>query len=180
MRDRIVVCCENRRKSGPYTEALLLMGVDVENILLLTPEETPENVVNLGAGAAGVVLCGGPDLDPQRYGEQPRTDANLSVLPALDLMDWNLLQGAAEGRTPVWPIAGACRPSTSSRAEPSGRICLHNSRLFSNTSRTHPPVAGPPHSGRVPSTVLRPDPGRRSHSGQQPAPPGGSAIGQAD
>jgi putative glutamine amidotransferase len=104
LRDRIVVCCENRRKSGPYTEALLLMGVDVENILLLTPEETPENVVNLGAGAAGVVLCGGPDLDPQRYGEQPRTDANLSVLPALDLMDWNLLQGAAEGRTPVWAI----------------------------------------------------------------------------
>jgi putative glutamine amidotransferase len=104
LRDRIVVCCESRRKSEPYIEALLLMGLDVENILLLTPEETRDNVVNLGAGAAGVVLCGGPDLDPRRYDEQPRTDANLSVVPALDRMDWNLLEGAAEGRTPVWAI----------------------------------------------------------------------------
>lgn len=104
MRDRLVVCCENRRKSEPYLQALLLMGVDAEKIQLVTADEPDEDLGNLGANAAGVVLCGGPDLDPRWYGEQPRPDANLSVLPELDLMDWTLLEGAEEGLTPVWAI----------------------------------------------------------------------------
>lgn len=104
MRNRLVVCCESQRKSEPYTEALLLMGIDAESIDVVTPEEPHEELSKRGAQAAGVVLCGGPDLDPRWYGEEPRADANLSVLPELDLMDWNLLEGAADGRTPVWAI----------------------------------------------------------------------------
>lgn len=104
MRDRLVVCCENQRKSEPYMEALLLMGIKAEKIHLATAEEPDQNMSSLGAEAAGVVLCGGPDLDPQWYGDEPRSDANLSILPQLDLMDWTLLEGAAEGRTPVWAI----------------------------------------------------------------------------
>ena len=104
MRNRLVVCCENRRKSEPFTQALLLMGIDAEHIDVITPEETHGELPNRAARAAGVVLCGGPDLDPRRYGEEPRADANLCVLPELDLMDWSLLEGAAEGRTPVWAI----------------------------------------------------------------------------
>jgi putative glutamine amidotransferase len=50
------------------------------------------------------VLCGGPDLNPRWYGEEPRPDASLSILPELDLMDWTLIEGAAETRTPVWAI----------------------------------------------------------------------------
>ena len=104
MRDRLVVCCENRQKSEPYSQALVLMGIAVEKIQLVTPEESPQGLDHLAAAAAGVVLCGGPDLDPQRYGEEPRSDANLSVLPELDRLDWTLLEGAAEGKTPVWAI----------------------------------------------------------------------------
>ena len=103
-RSRLVVCCENRRKSEPYTQALVLMGIDVEDIELVTPEEPQEELSNRAAAAAGVVLCGGPDLDPRWYGEEPRSDASLSVHPELDLLDWRLLEGAAEGRTPVWAI----------------------------------------------------------------------------
>lgn len=104
MRDRLVVCCENRRKSEPYVEALLLMGIDAEKIQLVTAEEPQGGLSTVGADAAGVVLCGGPDLDPQFYGEELRPDASLSILPELDLMDWTLLEGAEEGRTPVWAI----------------------------------------------------------------------------
>ena len=104
MRNRLVVCCENQRKSEPYTQALLLMGIDAESIDVVTPEEPHEELSHRGAEAAGVVLCGGPDLDPRWYGEEPRADANLFVLPELDLMDWNLLEGAEAGRTPVWAI----------------------------------------------------------------------------
>lgn len=104
MRDRLVVCCESQRKSEPYLQALLLMGIDAERIELVTPEGERTDLNHLGSRAAGLVLCGGPDLDPHWYGEETRSDANLSVLPELDHMDWSLLQGAAEGRTPVWAI----------------------------------------------------------------------------
>ena len=104
MRDRLIVCCENRRKSEPYMEALLLLGIDAERVQLVTADEPDDDLAGLGANAAGVVLCGGPDLDPRWYGEQPRPDARLSILPELDLMDWTLLEGAEEGRTPVWAI----------------------------------------------------------------------------
>lgn len=104
MRDRLVVCCENQRKSEPYMEALLLMGIDAEKICLVTAEDPDSDLAKVGKDAAGIVLCGGPDLDPQWYGEEPRSDASLSILPQLDLMDWTLLEGAEEGRTPVWAI----------------------------------------------------------------------------
>lgn len=104
MRDRLVVCCENRKKSEPYVDALVLMGIDAERVLLVTAEDPDPDPSPLGASAAGVVLCGGPDLDPGWYGEEPREDADLSVLPELDRMDWSLLEGAEEGRTPLWAI----------------------------------------------------------------------------
>ena len=104
MRDRLVVCCESQRKAEPYLEALLLMGIDAERDTPGYARRARAESVILGAEAAGVVLCGGPDLDPEWYGELPRSDAKLSILPELDLMDWTLLEGAEEGRTPVWAI----------------------------------------------------------------------------
>jgi putative glutamine amidotransferase len=104
VRDPIVVCCESRRKAEPYVRALTLAGVTEEVIRLLTPEAPQRDLAPIAAGAAGLVLCGGPDLEPRWYGEEPRQDANLSVVPELDRMDWELLTGARQGRTPVWAI----------------------------------------------------------------------------
>jgi putative glutamine amidotransferase len=104
LRDRLVVCCESQRKAEPYLKSLLLMGIDAEKIHLATPEEPDQNLSSVAAEAAGVVLCGGPDLDPRWYGELARSDAKLSILPDLDQMDWTLLEGTREGRTPVWAI----------------------------------------------------------------------------
>lgn len=104
MRDRVLVCCENRQKSRPYVEALVLMGLAAEKIELLTPEEPREDLAPVAGRAAGVVLCGGPDLDPEWYGQERRDDAHLRIVPELDRMDWDVLSGAEEGRTPVWAI----------------------------------------------------------------------------
>lgn len=104
MRDRVLVCCENRRKSHPYLEALQLMGLAGNKFELLTVEEPRDDLAPLSARAAGVILCGGPDLDPQWYGEERREDANLTIIPQLDRMDWDLLAGAEIGQTPVWAI----------------------------------------------------------------------------
>lgn len=100
----IVVSCESQRKSRPYVEALKSAGVSGDEIILLTPEKTHPEAAELGASAMGLMLCGGPDLEPWRYGQSPRPDANLSLYPGLDQLDWELLTGAREGRTPVWAI----------------------------------------------------------------------------
>lgn len=104
MRDQIVVCCESKLKAAPYVRALVVLGIPEEQLTVLTPEDPDDEVEHLGAQVAGIVLCGGPDLAPERYGEDPRGDANLSVMPDLDQIDFDLLAGAEEGLTPVWAI----------------------------------------------------------------------------
>lgn len=104
MSRHIAVCCESREKAGPYLAALVGLGVSEEDLLLITPGDSPDGLAALAARSAGVVLCGGPDLDPRYYGEPPREDARLSIRPELDRLDWELLHGARSGRTPVWAI----------------------------------------------------------------------------
>ena len=104
MSGSILVCCENRKKSVPYVQGLELSGVAADRIQVLTPEERPRELELRAAQAAGLVLCGGPDMEPWRYGEEPEPKAELSLLPELDQMELDLLSGASQGRTPVWAI----------------------------------------------------------------------------
>ena len=104
MNQKILVCCENRAKSVPYVEGLKLSGAALDRIEVLTPEERPQEVELRAAQASGLVLCGGPDIEPWRYGEQPRADAGLALVPELDQLELDLLSGAQNGSTPVWAI----------------------------------------------------------------------------
>jgi putative glutamine amidotransferase len=99
-----VVCCESQIKSGPYVEALKSAGVEGDEIIVVTPEDSHQHLALLGATASGLILCGGPDLEPWRYGQTPLADANLSLNPGLDQLEWELLTGAREAHTPVWAI----------------------------------------------------------------------------
>ena len=90
----------------PYVEALCAMGVDHDSIDVHTPADHAAEPQRAAAQAGGLVFCGGPDLEPQRYGEEPLADANLSLMPELDALEFALLEGAEEARTPVW---GICR-----------------------------------------------------------------------
>jgi putative glutamine amidotransferase len=73
---------------------------------------TPGNSLDAGTladlldGAAGLVLGGGADVEPGRYGEQPLADAGLELWPRRDALEWELLAAARERRLPVW---GVCR-----------------------------------------------------------------------
>lgn len=104
MRDQIVVCCESRIKAAPYARALVVLGIPEDQLTVITPDDAGSDIQHLGAQVAGVVLCGGPDLAPDRYGEEARPNANLSVMPELDEIDLELISGAEEGLTPVWAI----------------------------------------------------------------------------
>lgn len=105
MRGHVVICCEDRPRSRPYVDALLAVGAPAECLRVVTPEDLATGGVReLVRAAAGLVLCGGPDLDPRYYGEEPRADANLRVEASVDRLDWEALSGAREGRTPIWAI----------------------------------------------------------------------------
>ena len=103
-RGKLAICVESRAKSVPYVEALRAVGAPAERLQVITPEEPPADLEGLGARCDGLLLCGGPDMEPWRYGEQARPDANLSLMPELDQIEWDLLSGAAAARRPVWAV----------------------------------------------------------------------------
>lgn len=106
--DRLLVSCENHPKSALYLEALKAVGFAGDELRVLVPgdRDCPAGSAARAAarGAAGLVLCGGPDLEPRRFGEEPLRGAELSLMPELDALEMELLAGAQLGRTPVWLI----------------------------------------------------------------------------
>jgi putative glutamine amidotransferase len=102
----VLFTCEAERKLPPYVEAVRAAGLPAEEIRWVTPEGRAEDWRGLAAAAAGLVLCGGPDVEPWRYGEEPLDDAGLDLLPALDEIEFEALSGARQAEVPVW---GVCR-----------------------------------------------------------------------
>ena len=94
-------------RAVPYTEALKAVGVPAERIRVVTPAgSSPDGIRELVGRAAGLVLCGGVDVAPERYGEEVLPHGNVEVLPERDEMEWGLLEAAREAKLPVW---GVCR-----------------------------------------------------------------------
>jgi gamma-glutamyl-gamma-aminobutyrate hydrolase PuuD len=107
MNGKVLISCSTEEKAGPYVEALVQVGIPREKIRLTAADRTPAGAgMELAAGAAGLLLCGGPDIDPRYFDEEPHPNANLTILPDRDALEWQLLTGAREARTPVF---GVCR-----------------------------------------------------------------------
>jgi putative glutamine amidotransferase len=85
-----------------YIEALLKMGVAP---VLITPAHTPVAIAALMDACCGLVLTGGEDVDPSRYGEPP-SPALGAVEPARDEMEFTALQAAVDREMPIF---GICR-----------------------------------------------------------------------
>jgi putative glutamine amidotransferase len=96
-------------KAAAYVEALKAVGVTAEEIQVVTPAGLAEAGVTdpgreLVPGAAGLVLCGGLDVDPARYGEEVLPDGDVEIDPLRDAMEWDLLAAARAARLPVWAV----------------------------------------------------------------------------
>lgn len=106
-RANLVIVCENERKAENYALALRECGAETEELIVVAPGDAapaaPE-LTALVAKASGLVLCGGPDMEPQRFGEEPLPDANLELMPELDALEFAALDGARQGLTPIWAI----------------------------------------------------------------------------
>jgi putative glutamine amidotransferase len=101
----ILVATATDEYAIPYGKALRSVGVPEEGFRYVTPEIDPGEARALAAQASGLVLCGGADVAPERYGETALNDT-VDVLPERDAMEWALVEGAREARVPVW---GVCR-----------------------------------------------------------------------
>lgn len=103
----ILVATANEERAAPYAEALKAVGVPGHLIRMVTPDSmAPDPGRAFASMAAGLVLCGGVDVAPERYGEEVLPGGNVEVQAERDELEWALLEGARQAKVPVW---GVCR-----------------------------------------------------------------------
>ncbi len=79
-------------------------GGDPSELVFVTPSTAAE-ITTPDAVFAGLLLTGGPDVEPARYGASPEPGAALHLDPARDALDLGLVERAGrEG----WPVLAVC------------------------------------------------------------------------
>ena len=86
--------------ANDYVRALVDAGARRDEIVVLRPGDS------LGGGFDGVVIGGGEDVDPERYGRRILTDGNVRVDHARDAIDFPVFEEAWRAGAPV---LGICR-----------------------------------------------------------------------
>ena len=90
------------RNALPYLQATEPLGLDVR---LLMPEDSGSvPTETLMEGVGGLLLSGGPDVDPGFYGATPDPDAGLYMSRPLDDLEFRLLEHALQRDMPVLAI----------------------------------------------------------------------------
>ncbi|HSM50261.1 MAG TPA: gamma-glutamyl-gamma-aminobutyrate hydrolase family protein [Thermoanaerobaculia bacterium] len=108
MSGRILVAHFRDDKLGPYRAALVAAGASGEEIEPVSPRSPgAARPAALVAAAGGLLLTGGPDLQPALYREARIPEASVSdPQPGRDQLEWDLLAAAAALHRPVF---GICR-----------------------------------------------------------------------
>lgn len=87
-------------EANDYVRSLIAAGVPRSAIRIVTPLHREDGSFD------ALVLGGGVDVDPARYGAEARPDANVEVDAERDAIDFSLLDEALRARRPV---LGICR-----------------------------------------------------------------------
>jgi len=93
---RAAVTCRFENKVGPYLDALRAAGAEPIGV-------TPDRPLSSLDGIDGLVLTGGTDLAPWRYGQSPRPEAQAPD-EERDELEFRLLREALEHNLPVLAI----------------------------------------------------------------------------
>ncbi len=104
---KLLVSCSLRERTGAYLRALAGVGVEPSAIQTLEAQEADRcDLEALAQAADGLLLTGGADVEPLRYGERLKLGVEYSHFGGRDELEWRLLDGARRGKTPVF---GICR-----------------------------------------------------------------------
>jgi putative glutamine amidotransferase len=96
---KIVISTDGHQPNDRYRGALICAGALPEEVVVVTPgQKLPEEF-------DGLLLAGGPDVAPERYGETPGI-GTLEIDAARDALDFALFSSAADRKIPVF---GICR-----------------------------------------------------------------------
>ncbi len=108
MNGPILIAYFREEKLPPYRAALLAAGVPAGAIVPVSPRSAEAaDPAGLVAAAAGLLLTGGPDLQPALYREARLPAAKVDEpQPGRDQLEWDLLAAAARHHRPVF---GICR-----------------------------------------------------------------------
>ena len=96
----IAITSADLRNPRRYLQVMKSLGAEVR---LLTPQHSGA-AEELMRGVGGLLLPGGPDVDPILYGAEPDPDAGLKVCRPLDDLDLRLLDYALARDMPVLVI----------------------------------------------------------------------------
>ena len=107
--------------------------------VLITPDDPDVDVLDR---LDGLILTGGSDVDPARYGEAPHPDT--VVKPGRDDLEFLLLAGALERDLPVLAI---CRGFELLAVAYGGRLYQHLPDVLGHTD--HRPASGPSRPGEA-------------------------------
>jgi putative glutamine amidotransferase len=100
----VLVSAKKESNAAPYVEALRAVDVPAARIRVVTRDDDPGSARELAREAAGLVLCGGADVDPRLYHEELLEGTGVEVDAARDRVEWALLDGARDAAVPVWAI----------------------------------------------------------------------------
>jgi putative glutamine amidotransferase len=98
----ILLSASSEERTLPYLDALRAIGFSSEELRIVTPDERA-GARDLATRATGLVLCGGIDVDPARYGEEILNDT-IEISAERDELEWDLLDAARSSGMPVWAV----------------------------------------------------------------------------
>ena len=98
----VVITSSGVKNARRYVEVMESAGAAVR---VLMPDDHAEIATEeLMRDAGGLLLTGGPDIDPALYGEEPDPDAGLTLNRPLDDLELRVLEYALERDMPVLAI----------------------------------------------------------------------------
>lgn len=98
----VAITSVSERNAARYVDAMRETGAQTR--VLLPELHGSEPVEELMRGMGGLLLSGGPDIHPERYGQDADPEAGLKLAPKLDALEFSVLEHALAQDMPVLAI----------------------------------------------------------------------------
>ena len=98
----VAITSSSERNARRYVTAMESAGSETRVLIPGADDEAETSELMQGVG--GLLLSGGPDVHPERYGQEPDPGARLQLRPELDELEFRVLEYALSEDMPVLAI----------------------------------------------------------------------------